>query len=133
MLTIITYFFSYSAAEKHFKEALKIVRSQKDNLIPQRWAALLNNLGHTLRKLKQYEEALRYHQEALLLCPESANTFSAIAFVYALMGNLGEAIDGFHKALSLKKDDTFSTTMLNYVTEQLTDEQEPYEGMYNIF
>lgn len=31
--------------------------------MPRVWAPLLNNLGHTCRKLKEYEEALKYHHE----------------------------------------------------------------------
>ena len=39
-----------------------------------------------------------------------------------------EAVESFHKALSLKRDDAFSTTMLNNVVEHLVDEIEPYEN-----
>lgn len=44
------------------------------------------------------------------------------------MGNNDEAVEWFHKALGLKRDDTFSTTMLNYIMGQLTDEKPPYAG-----
>lgn len=66
--------------------------------------------------------------QALVLSPQSAVTYSAIAYVYALNGNTELAVDWFHKALGLKRDDTFSTTMLGYVIEQLCEEQEPYPG-----
>lgn len=118
----------FLAAEKYFKEALAIVRNRKDPLLPQRWTSLLNNLGHTSRKLKKYDDALSYHQEALLLSPQSAGIYSAIAYVHALNGELEEAVDYFHRALGLKRDDMFSTTMLNYVIEQLSEDQEPYPG-----
>lgn len=35
----------------------------KDVILPSKWEALLNNLGHTCRKMKKYEEALNYHQQ----------------------------------------------------------------------
>lgn len=35
----------------------------KDVILPSKWEALLNNLGHTCRKMKKYGEALEYHQQ----------------------------------------------------------------------
>lgn len=116
----------YKAAEKHFQDALARVKPIKDSIVPERWEPLLNNLGHTCRKLKKYEEALEYHHQASVLSPQSAGTYSAIGYVHALMNNTQEAVHWFHKALGLRRDDTFSTTMLNYVIEQLSIEQLPY-------
>lgn len=70
--------------------------------------------------------------QALKLVPQSANTYSAIGYVHALMGHTEEAVEWFHKALGLKRDDTFSTTMLNYVIEQLAVEQPPFPGKNKI-
>lgn len=39
-------------------------------------------------------------------------------------------MDWFHKALGLRRDDTFSTTMLNYVIQQLSEDQLPYPGEF---
>ncbi|XP_044262196.1 cell division cycle protein 16 homolog [Tribolium madens] len=121
---------NFKDAEKHFKDALARIRKVKSNpdIIPKRWQGLLNNLGHTCRKLKKYEEALDFHHQALLLAPQSASTYSAIAFVHALMGHTEDAVDWFHKALGLRIDDSFCTTMLNYVIEQLAEEKPPYPG-----
>lgn len=55
--------FSYELAEKYFKTALKLVKRIKSPSLPQRWQPLLNNLGHTCRKLKKYEEALEHHKQ----------------------------------------------------------------------
>uniref|UniRef100_A0A6P7GWK2 Cell division cycle protein 16 homolog n=1 Tax=Diabrotica virgifera virgifera TaxID=50390 RepID=A0A6P7GWK2_DIAVI len=118
----------YESAESHFKTALDWVKGIRKGIIPQRWSPLLNNLGHTLRKMKQYKEALEYHNQALLLTPQSASTYSAIAYVHVLMENYEQAVEWFHKALGLKRDDAFSTTMLNYVIDQLSDEKPPYPG-----
>lgn len=64
--------------------------------------------------------------QALILHSQSPSTYAGIAYVHALMGNLQESVDWFHKALSLRRDDTFSSTMLNYVIEQLCEHDEPY-------
>lgn len=125
--------FSYKPAEKYFRSALEQLRKIKDSSVPKRWEPLLNNLGHTCRKLKKYQEALDYHHQALVLSPQSAGTYSAIGYIHALMGHTEEAVDWFHKALGLRRDDTFSTTMLSYVIEQLSEEQAPYPGKKRSF
>jgi len=40
-----------------------------------------------------------------------------------------EATESFHRALSVRRDDTFATTMLNSVVEQLAKDEEPFPGM----
>ncbi|XP_012271394.1 cell division cycle protein 16 homolog [Orussus abietinus] len=127
MGVISFYNLDYKSAERQFKEAMKRIQGgTKDVILPSKWEALLNNLGHTYRKMKRYEEALEFHQQALVLNPLSPSTYSAMGFIHALMGNSQEAVDAFHKALGLRRDDTFTTTMLGYVMEQLIDEIPPY-------
>lgn len=46
------------------------------------------------------------------------------------MGSNDDAVEWFHKALGLKRDDTFSITMINYIMGQLADETPPYIGKY---
>lgn len=109
---------------------MKSIQGDVRNVIlPSKWEALLNNLGHTCRKMKKYVEALEYHQQALVLDPLNPSTYSSIGFIHALMGNIQEAVDAFHRALGLRRDDTFTATMLGYVMEQLIDEAPPYPGM----
>ncbi|XP_066994017.2 cell division cycle protein 16 homolog isoform X2 [Anabrus simplex] len=117
----------YHAAERHFQEALTRVRSINELALAEKWEALLNNLGHTCRKLRKYSEALEYHQQALVLSPLNPSTYSAMGFVHALMGNTSEAVEAFHKALGIRRDDTFSTTMLGYVIEQLMEDTPPFK------
>ncbi|KZC08990.1 Cell division cycle protein 16 like protein [Dufourea novaeangliae] len=130
MGVISFYNLDYKTAERQFKEAMKRIQGGlKDVILPSKWEALLNNLGHTCRKMKKYEEALEYHQQALVLNPLNPSTYSAVGFIHALMGNTQEAVDAFHRALGLRRDDTFTTTMLTYVMEQLIEESPPYPGM----
>ena len=116
----------YNGAERYFKSALQEVRKVHGSVLSSKWESLLNNLGHTSRKLEKYCDSLFYHQQALVLIPMSASTYSAIGYVQSLQGDLVEAVEAFHKALSLRRDDTFSTTMLNFVIEQLMVESPPY-------
>jgi hypothetical protein len=66
--------------------------------------------------------------QALVLRPLSASTYSSIGYVHALMGDLIEAVEAFHKALGIRRDDTFSTTMLNSVVEQMINDEPPFAG-----
>ncbi|KYM98209.1 Cell division cycle protein 16 like protein [Cyphomyrmex costatus] len=127
MGVICFYNLDYKNAERLFKEAMKSIQGDLRNVIlPSKWEALLNNLGHTCRKMKKYDEALEYHQQALVLDPLNPSTYSSIGFIHALMGNIQEAVDAFHRALGLRRDDTFTATMLGYVMQQLIDEAPPY-------
>lgn len=56
------------------------------------------------------------------------STYSAIGFIHALMGNTQESVDSCHRALSLRRDDTFTTTLLGFVMEQLVNESSPFPG-----
>uniref|UniRef100_T1JHN4 peptidylprolyl isomerase n=1 Tax=Strigamia maritima TaxID=126957 RepID=T1JHN4_STRMM len=118
----------WSTAEGYFKSALAKVQSENHTVLSDKWEPLLNNLGHVCRKLKKYNESLQYHRQALVLCPQNAATFSAIGFTHALVGTNAAAVDYFHRALGIRRDDTFSTTMLGHVVEQLVNEMSACEG-----
>ncbi|KAG8274601.1 anaphase promoting complex subunit cdc16, partial [Homalodisca vitripennis] len=53
----------YNMAEKFFLTALAHVHEINEVIIAEKWEPLLNNLGHTCRKLNKYDDALRYHQQ----------------------------------------------------------------------
>ncbi|XP_038122954.1 cell division cycle protein 16 homolog [Culex quinquefasciatus] len=115
----------YESAEEVFRTTLDMVQSMakaNGEPISARWEPLLNNLGHCCRKNKKFEEALEFHRRALFLKPLSGATYTAIGFVQALMGRLDDAVESFHKSLSLKRDDVFTTTILKYVIEDLAEE-----------
>ncbi|XP_038050279.1 cell division cycle protein 16 homolog [Patiria miniata] len=118
----------WDEAEKYFVKALAIVQSMGTQDVPEKWEPLLNNLGHVSRKLKKYEEALEFHRQALVLCPHSPSSYSAIGYVYSLMGDFAMAIDYFHKALGLGRRYVFSETMLARVIEQFILETSPSDG-----
>ncbi len=128
----------YSGAERYFLLALRQLQrvyksrsrsgSTGSSALCQTWEPLLNNLGHVSRKLGKFEDALGFHRQALVLRPHSASTFSSIGYVHALRGDLAEAVDMFHKALGIRRDDAFSTTMLKSVVEQMIGEEAPFAG-----
>lgn len=68
-----------------------------------------------------------------MLSPQNPSTLACIGFVQALQNNLSDAVETFHKALGLKKDDSFCVTMLSYVIEQFMETTSPFQGMAEHF
>ncbi|XP_062587191.1 cell division cycle protein 16 homolog [Saccostrea cucullata] len=118
----------WSTAERYFMDALRILENIGQEVIVEKWEPLLNNLGHTYRKLRNYEKSLEYHKRAGILSPQNPSTYSAIGYTYVLKGDNLMAVDYFHKALGIRRDDQFSTTMLSSVIETLMSEMDPCEG-----
>ena len=50
--------FSYEGAEKQMLMALNQVKSVKQSTLSSKWESLLNNLGHTARKLGKLGELI---------------------------------------------------------------------------
>uniref|UniRef100_A0A8C4MVI7 Cell division cycle 16 n=1 Tax=Equus asinus TaxID=9793 RepID=A0A8C4MVI7_EQUAS len=118
----------WKTAEKWFLDALEKIKAIGNEVTVDKWEPLLNNLGHVCRKLKKYAEALDYHRQALVLIPQNASTYSAIGYIHSLMGNFENAVDYFHTALGLRRDDTFSVTMLGHCIEMYIGDSEAYIG-----
>ncbi|XP_041357865.1 cell division cycle protein 16 homolog [Gigantopelta aegis] len=115
-------------AERYFLQAMDKVQVVSMDMLADKWEPLLNNLGHTYRKLRKYDQALEYHKQAEKLSPQNPSTYSAIGYIYALQGDNFQAVDYFHKALGIRRDDAFSTTMLGNVMEALMTEMLPCDG-----
>ncbi|XP_010786903.1 cell division cycle protein 16 homolog [Notothenia coriiceps] len=118
----------WKTAERLFLDAMEKIKAIGNEVTVDKWEPLLNNLGHVCRKLKKYERALEYHRQALVLIPQHASTYSAIGYVHSLMGDFESAIDYFHTALGLKRDDTFSVTMLGHCIEMYIGDTDAYLG-----
>ena len=73
--------YRYPEAERYFLRALQTLKQVGGSTLSQSWEPLLNNLGHTTRKLLKYEESIGYHRQALVLRPLSASTYSSIGYV----------------------------------------------------
>ncbi|CAD7076949.1 unnamed protein product [Hermetia illucens] len=124
----------YESAEEVFRTTADIVtnRAKQDNEpISPRWEPLFNNLGHCCRKNKKYKEALEYHQMALLLKPQNAETYTAMGFVHALTGKLEEAIELFHKSLSLNRDSVVTSTILKTCLEDMMEESSMFDNIFS--
>lgn len=82
------------------------------------WEATIFNLGQCYRKTRKFNEACCCFERCVALAPEKCSGFAALAFTKHLMGELDEAIDFYHQALSCKPDDPFSSEMLNKALQE---------------
>ncbi|EJD76296.1 CBR-EMB-27 protein [Loa loa] len=65
------------------------------------WEPLVNNLGHVKCKLGSYEEAVKFHQKALLMCPGKLGPSAGLAIAAGRAGDIDRAVHYFHKSLSV--------------------------------
>ncbi|EDW25087.1 GL24496 [Drosophila persimilis] len=124
-LGLIKYEYEYGGAATIFQCTVDIVKQRakaKNEEISARWEPLFINLGHSLRKIHKYEDALYNFQYALLLKPQSATTYTSIGFIHALLGDLDSAIESFHKSLSINRDCIVTSTILKSCIEDLMDD-----------
>ena len=77
------------------------------------WEPAIFNLGHTYRKLRMYNLALRCYNICLAILPHDASILGAIAFTHHLMAQYDEAIAHYHTSLSTRSNDAFCRNMLS--------------------
>jgi len=68
------------------------------------YLAAINNLGTTLQRLEEYDEAIACYQRVLELNPDQAETHSNMAAIWQEQGQMDQAKAGFKRALELKPD-----------------------------
>lgn len=112
---------NYVAAEKYFRKALEKVTNPVKNQISPAWESLLNNLGHTLRKLKRYDEALKFHYQALIMCPKDPSSLASIGYLHMFLENFEAAVEFFNQSLSLRREDSFARTMMSKAMEIMSE------------
>jgi tetratricopeptide (TPR) repeat protein len=71
---------------------------------PADWEPTLINLGHALRKLRRWGEALVCYRRALGLVPGQPGTYTALGYTCHLMGDLDRAIENYHKVPLLLRE-----------------------------
>ncbi len=98
-------------AESLFVQALKAARQLDSD--PRSWLSIYSNLGHTYRRLEQYNKALKCFYYVLRISPKDANIFSALGLVYLNSGQIDEAVEKFSDVLALNPNDTIATDLLN--------------------
>ncbi|GAA53456.1 anaphase-promoting complex subunit 6 [Clonorchis sinensis] len=115
---------NYSEAIHHFCRAYDRACELAGQVPSSYWEPLVNNMAHTYRKLGVYDRAMGMHQIALRLVPDSPTTLAGIALVYAMTGQMTEAVDYLHRSLRVQPAGTgpsvFAATMLSWCIDLLT-------------
>lgn len=103
-----------------YGEALKLLKNAVDafdEADEDREVALVN-LGHCYRKIGKYEQSVDVLTRALALDAYQPGTYIALAFAHHLAGDPINAVDAYHKALSLRPEDPFAISMLELALEE---------------
>ncbi|KTW31961.1 anaphase promoting complex subunit CDC16 [Pneumocystis jirovecii RU7] len=99
-----------------FRSALTLAK--EINSEERAWIATWANLGHAYRKLRMYDDALRYFSEVKRLSPRDPCIYAAIAMVYLSTHKAGDAVQCLHEALSLAPSDPIATDLLRRALEE---------------
>ncbi|CAJ1399836.1 unnamed protein product [Effrenium voratum] len=106
--------------KRNYEEAVQLLR-RAISLCSSPDEAMHTNLGHALLKCEQHGVALEAFRNAQRLDPKSSSALAGVAFALHLQGKLDEAIDFYHRALSLERNDAFCAEMLNYAVMEALD------------
>jgi len=81
-----------------------------------------SNLGHALLKCGQFDRALEAFQQANRLNPHNASVLSGIAFTCQSQNRLDTAIEYYHRALTMQRDDAFTVEMLKHAVHEAVNQ-----------
>lgn len=73
------------------------------------------NLGHCLRRLGKYSEAIDYYQKSISYNANQPEALSSIGFTYLLMGRTDDAVYWLNSCLSINSVHPFATKILDAI------------------
>ncbi|GAA5840967.1 hypothetical protein JCM9279_001275 [Rhodotorula babjevae] len=121
----------FDKAAQLFRETLGVARHVQSS--PAAWSATHLNLGHSYRKLKQWDKAHAAFRKVIELDPRSAGAYAALGIVEHQRGNMQESIARYHEALSLAPGDPVTCDLLKLalddVSTQISALKLPFPGL----
>lgn len=109
----------YNMAIQHFERVIELLGGRQ--AVDATWEPTVFNLAQAHIKLKQYAHALTLLEWALALVPYNVATYSSLAFVHHVTGNLTDAIDCYHHVLTLAPEDAFAIQALEDALSEWVD------------
>lgn len=85
---------------------------------PSAWLAARTNLGHALRRLRLFDQALAEFDEVLRLGGKDAAVFCAKGLILMELDRPEEAVGVLHEALAMNSQDSIATELLNRALEE---------------
>lgn len=120
-----------------FSKALAI--AEEIDSEPSAWISTRSNLGHSFRRLQQWDLALNEFDEVLRLGGKDPSIFCAKGLVLMEQRRPFEAVHVFHEALAISPQDAIATELLNKALDETIgggangvedlDEDEEFEGV----
>lgn len=99
-----------------FSKALEIAEDIDSE--PSAWISTRSNLGHSLRRLQQWELAINEFDEVLRLGGKDPSIFCAKGLVLMEQRRPFEAVHVFHEALAISPQDAIATELLNKALDE---------------
>ncbi|KAI0267660.1 hypothetical protein BC834DRAFT_968598 [Gloeopeniophorella convolvens] len=109
----------YTEAAEMFRSALELAKVTQASQAS--WATTWLNLGTSLRKLGDLEEARKAYIKVLEIDSRSAAALGFLGLVYHLMDRLDDAIIKYHEALSITPLNAHVLELLNFALEASAD------------
>ena len=106
----------YHRSLQYFRDAMEAVAELDSD--PVAWLSVQTNLGHVHRHLGKFDEALGYFEQVLRINPRDSNVHSAMGMVNLEAGRIMTAIENFHDALSITRNEPVATELLQRALEQ---------------
>jgi anaphase-promoting complex subunit 6 len=117
--------------QRNYKEARDILLNALahcHNAVDSVKETVLLNLAGVYRKMRDWNNAIRYYERCIQINPKNAQTYFQLAYTHHISGKLERAIHFYHKSLHFKPDNNFCADMLN---KCLTDAVDlPFEQVY---
>ncbi|XP_028174316.1 cell division cycle protein 16 homolog [Ostrinia furnacalis] len=113
----------YSAAHQLFLRALHAAQGGREPAqLSSRWAATLDALGHTSRRLGRIDDAVSWHGRALALRPARSASLASLGLALALQGQEIDASSALHAALARDPDNVVALALLDAIVDTLSTE-----------
>ncbi|CDW97270.1 hypothetical protein [Sporisorium scitamineum] len=105
-----------AAAAEFFASAIELARETQHPA--SSWKACYCNLGLALMRMGRDEEAKRAFESVVELDPHSYQARLGLAMLAHKEGELDDAIQHYHEALSISPRDAYATELLDFVLEE---------------
>ena len=108
----------YDLALKYLKQAEANLQGIDPETTISAWEPIYNNLGHTYRKLGNFDMAIEAHYMALRSKPSEASTHTALAFAFLLKEDFERSSEHCYLALRYNRKDSMAMKILDKATEE---------------
>ncbi|CAD5228911.1 unnamed protein product [Bursaphelenchus okinawaensis] len=118
---------NYTKAEQTFRKAIRQVckASPRENFsttlsrpCSDFWEPMFQNMGHCLRRMRRYDEAIEVFRKALALGKNKSQAWANIGVCYGCLGRLNEGIEALNEAIIMNPGDEYVERALRMLIDQ---------------